>query len=59
MSLRTLFLRASGAVHLTGSFVTSDIDKTSLVRPKSEILAILLSSDKSTLCAARSLRREK
>ena len=51
----TLSLRASGAVHFTGSFVTSDFDNISLIRPKSEILAIL-SSDISTICAARSLR---
>ena len=51
----TLSLRASGAVHFTGSFVASDFDKISLVRPKSEILAIF-PSDISTLCAARSLR---
>lgn len=49
----TFSLRASGAVHLTGSLPVSWVLEASLVRPKSLTLATL-SSDTSTLRAARS-----
>ena len=50
----TFSLRASGAVHFTGSFIPSDFCSTSLVRPKSETLATF-SSEISTFRAAKSL----
>ena len=53
--LLTFSLRASGAVHLTGSFVPSDFENTSRARPKSDTFATL-SSDISTFRAAKSLQ---
>ena len=50
----TFSLRASGAVHFTGSFIPSDFWRTSRVNPKSDTLAVL-SSAISTFLAAKSL----
>lgn len=50
----TSFLRASGAVHLTGSLTLSDTLESTFVRPKSLTLATL-SSEIKMFRAARSL----